>query len=280
MNYFEYFPLIEYNNYTVRDITARVKLSDQTLDNAFVFYPYTVPEGERADTLAYKYYNNSSYAWLIWFSNQTIDPYYQFAQSNDDFHRTIKSKYGSIQRAQKVIVQFETNEDDDFSSISVVQYQALPSSLRKYWTPEFDVQDNIFGYARSKINLKASTNQIIQITTTTPPVLIEGEIIEVDSSTYATILSVSDKTIIAHHVIGQLQAGQTITGNVSKGTGTIETITVINQTIPVAEYTYWRAVSAYSYHEQIALDKSTIKLLSSSLRTNAQRQLYQLLNYK
>lgn len=280
MSYFENFPLIDYGGYTVRDITARVKLSDETLNNKFVFYPYTVPEGERADTLAYKYYNNSDYAWLVWLSNQTVDPYYQFTQSNAEFDSTIKAKYGTIERAQRVIVGFRTNDGDDISTKTIAEYNALPATHRKYWTAQYDVFSNIFEYTRSSIDLRAATNKIIRIVTDADPLMIEGEIIQVDSANYATIVSISGTTIIAHHLIGEIEPADTITSNITLVSATVVSATTLSQPIPDDERIYWKTITAYDKLQQESLDKSTINLLSSTFKSSAERQLYDLLNYR
>lgn len=280
MSYFSNHPIIEYSNNSIRNILSRVKFSQQTLDNNFVLFPFTVQEGERADTLAYKYYNNSKYAWLVWMSNDIVDPYYEFPINTDDFNTMIKTKYGTIEKAQRVIIQFKTNWQDDFSSITPQQYNSLPALARKYWTPEFDTNSNIFGYIRSKVDLFSSTNQILQITTATAMPFIEGEIIEVDNSNYATVVAVSGTTLIVEHVIGLLEQSNTITGTVSEQTTTIETSQVAQQVIAPSEYVYWKAVTAYDYHQQIALDRKNINLLSSDFKSVAEQQMFNLLNFR
>lgn len=280
MSYFDNHPTIEYANNTVRNIMSRVKFSQETLNNDFVLFPYTVEEGERADTLAYKYYNNSKYAWLVWMSNDIVDPYYEFPQTTTDFNSTIKAKYGTIEKAQRVIVGFKTNWEDDFSTIAAGQYNSLPATSRKYWTPEFDVNFNIFGYVRSKMDLFSSTNQIIELTIDAAKNFVEGEIIEVDATNYATIVAASGTTVIAQHVIGAIAQSDTITGTISGLTATISAVQVAQQVLPLSEYVYWKTVTAYDYHEQIALDRRNIKLLSSVFKSNAEQQMFNLLNFR
>ena len=280
MSYFNNHPVLNYSNTSARNILTRVRFSEQTLDNDFVLFPYTVEEGERADTLAYKYYNNAMYAWLVWMSNDIIDPYYEFPTTTSDFNNMIKAKYGTIERAQRVIVGFKTNWEDDFSSITVGQYDSFPASVRKYWTPEFDVNSNIFGYVRSKADLFSSTNQIIQLTVATEKNFIEGEIIQVNAANYATVIAVSGTTIIAQHVIGTLAVSNTITGAVSGLSTTISSTQTAQQVIPLSEYAYWKTITAYQYHEQIALDRKNIRLLDSTFKSSAEQQMFDLLNFR
>ena len=280
MSYFDNHPLLDYSNTSVRNILTRVRFSEETLNNDFVLFPYTVEEGERADTLAYKYYDNSKYAWLVWMSNDIIDPYYQFPTTTNDFNSMIKAKYGTIERAQRVIVGFETNWEDDFSSITVGQYNSFPASVRKYWSPEFDVSSNIFGYNRSKADLFSSTNQIVQLTINTEENFIEGEIIEVDANNYATVIAVSGTTIMAQHIIGTFAVSDTVTGVVSGLSATISATQIAQQVIPLSEYAYWKTITAYEYHEQIALDRKNIRLLDSTFKSSAEQQMFDLLNFR
>ena len=280
MSYFDNHPIIDYSNNSVRNILSRVRFSEQTRNNNFVLFPYTVREGERADTIAYDYYNNSKYAWLVWMSNDIVDPYYQFPLGSNDFNNAMKAKYGSIEKAQRVIVGFKTNWEDDFSSITIGQYESFPASSRKYWTPEFDINSNIFGYVRSKADLFAATNQILQLTTTAAVGFIEGEIVEVDNTNYATVIAVSGTTILLQHLIGQIQESDVLTGTVSGLTATVDAAVIAQQVIPLSEYVYWKVITAFDYHEQRSLDSRNIKLLSSTFKSNAERQMFDLLNFK
>jgi hypothetical protein len=74
--YFRRFPKINYNNQEVVNILTRVKILDTVKNNATIFLPYTVEEGERPDMVANFYYDDPKYDWLVLLSNQIIDPYY------------------------------------------------------------------------------------------------------------------------------------------------------------------------------------------------------------
>jgi hypothetical protein len=68
---------------------------DQTKTKGTVFYPYTIRDGERADAIAFDYYDNTDYTWLIYIVNNIIDPYYDWPLTETNFDKFISKKYES-----------------------------------------------------------------------------------------------------------------------------------------------------------------------------------------
>ncbi len=95
--YFDSFPDVEYSGVSVKNITLRAKILDSYKTNASNFYPYTLADGETADNLAFDYYGDPGYNWIIYYCNDIIDPYYDWPVSNRDFDSYIKDKYGSVE---------------------------------------------------------------------------------------------------------------------------------------------------------------------------------------
>jgi len=91
--YFENFPTINYQGRSVKDITRRNKFLKSTTTNPLLFLPYTVKEGERAEDIAYHYYGSTDYTWLVYLSNNIVDPYHQWSLSEEDFHKYLINKY-------------------------------------------------------------------------------------------------------------------------------------------------------------------------------------------
>lgn len=91
--YFQYFPLISYNNRTVVDITRKVKVVDSLLSDPYAFLPYTINEGDRPEDVAYYYYGDQNLVWLVYIANSIVDPYSQWPLSNDDLENTVQKKY-------------------------------------------------------------------------------------------------------------------------------------------------------------------------------------------
>lgn len=92
-SYFKNFPLIEYKGRKVRDITRRSGFSKSLANNPYLYMPYTVTEGERPEDIADFYYGSVDYIWLVYLSNNILDPYLDWTLSAEDFNNYLIEKY-------------------------------------------------------------------------------------------------------------------------------------------------------------------------------------------
>ena len=99
--YFSKFPLTVYdikgnNNYTLLpDILRRVKIRSGIAASRFVFDKYNVKEGEKPEDVAFKYYGDAEYHWVIMMVNNITDRYYQWPMTQPDFADYLTDKYGA-----------------------------------------------------------------------------------------------------------------------------------------------------------------------------------------
>lgn len=91
--YFENFPTVEYEGQTVTDITRRNSFTKVVSTNPLLYLPYTVEEGERPEDIAQFYYGSTDYTWLVYLSNNIIDPYHEWPKSQAEFNDYIIAKY-------------------------------------------------------------------------------------------------------------------------------------------------------------------------------------------
>lgn len=105
--YFSAFPFTSYSGTTIKNITLRANIVNSFMQNANNFYPYTVKDGETADALAYDYYGDANYIWIIYLVNNIIDPYYEWPLGTLDFDRFITNKYGSIAQAKTTTAYYK-----------------------------------------------------------------------------------------------------------------------------------------------------------------------------
>jgi hypothetical protein len=111
-NYFTYFPTTQNDINqrgsltTVTNILRRFKIKDSLKELAGVYYEYVIQEGDRPDTIAHKYYGNSSYAWVVLLFNEIHDPLFDWPLFGKDFEEYIKGKYGSIPAAQTEVHEY------------------------------------------------------------------------------------------------------------------------------------------------------------------------------
>ncbi len=112
-NFFRVFSTIPYNfgseelTFPVHDITRRFKFREQVLNNRFVYYTYTVKEGERPDIIAHKYYGDSSLDWLILLANNIFDPIFDWHLPQYQFEEYLAAKYGSLEFAFQNVHHYE-----------------------------------------------------------------------------------------------------------------------------------------------------------------------------
>jgi hypothetical protein len=99
--YFSKFPLTVYDikgnkEYKLLpDILRRVKLRSSLSSSRFVFDKYNVKEGENPEDVAFKYYGDAQYHWVILITNNITDRFYQWPMTQPDFEDFLTDKYGA-----------------------------------------------------------------------------------------------------------------------------------------------------------------------------------------
>lgn len=106
MDYFKFFPKIEYNNLIATDITVRFIPIQNILNKLEVFYEYTLDENERPEDVAYKFYKDVKYDYIIKIMNNVNDVYYDWYMSYDVFNKYIVTKYGNESIAKNTIYEY------------------------------------------------------------------------------------------------------------------------------------------------------------------------------
>lgn len=275
MNFFNKIPTITYNNNLARNIMARAKLSDTTKANSKLFFPYVMNEADRIDHLSNSYYGSPNYTWLIWFANETIDPYYDLPLSELELIDFIASKYGSVEMAQRKIAYFKNNWEDDQTTITTSAFESITDGGKKYWQPMLDYNLNVLGYKRKQEDQYLNTNRMASFDVTNVTGTFKaGEEIQKDGTNYGFHVSSDSTTVVIQHVYGYFYIGDTIVGKESGATATIVTAqNVISTTSAYSQSNYWKAVS-YFDHELYENDKKKkILLLDAQQATRAEQEL-------
>ena len=282
-NYFNKFGTVVYNENIVNNILVSVRIKDVILKNSVVFYPYTVKEGERPDTIAHAYYEDSRYAWLVLLSNSIYDPYYQWPLTTKEFNSYILKKYNTVESAINKILFFRNNWYNDDSVLSKSQYDSLPTVRKKYWQTQVGFNNNIVSYVRKQEDLVLDTNKVIVITVSDS----SGFNLE-DTVTQSTagVLSASGviKEIVGNDVyVIRVQGAFGIT---TGGVGSLKTsstsrvvsdVSLIDQNISNDESIYWEAVSAFDYENELNESRKNINLIDSQYVDLIEDQIGELL---
>ena len=103
MAYFKYFNKINYdvrgvkNNVNfdvITNILERVRLKLNFIQNQAFFAQHQIIDGETPEFLAYKYYGNTELHWIILYSQQATNPYYDWPLTYFDLKKFVDKKYG------------------------------------------------------------------------------------------------------------------------------------------------------------------------------------------
>jgi hypothetical protein len=288
MNYFDKLPLITYNNHLVKNITARARLSDSIRNNNNAFYPYTMDAEDRVDNLSNLYYEDVGYTWLIWLTNNVVDPYFDLPLSEDDLYEHISAKYGSYDLAASKIKLYRNNwYDYTDTTITPLQFNSLANGTQKYYEPVLDNVLNVARYVRKRHDDTVATNKVqsIGISSVTGTFKI-GEMVKAGDTNRAFVTFVGDTLITVQHITGTFSG--TITGQESGATATIPTIlinnvpqpdvTTLSTPIPATDVPFWSPVTYLEYEQGLNEAKKYIKLLDVRYTSQAVNDLKRIMS--
>jgi hypothetical protein len=84
------------SNYTeVKNLFKRAKLRDDIFSDLSFFTKYSILGNERPDSVAYKFYNDSTLDWIILLSNNIVNVQTEWPLSQQAFYNFLIDKYGS-----------------------------------------------------------------------------------------------------------------------------------------------------------------------------------------
>jgi hypothetical protein len=99
--YFENFPLISYSldngvtSFVMTDFFRRVKADANSILGSSAYYEYQLADGDTPEILAHKLYGDPNLHWVLLITNETIDPRFDWAQTQNSLTNYIRDKYGA-----------------------------------------------------------------------------------------------------------------------------------------------------------------------------------------
>jgi hypothetical protein len=276
--YFDRFPIVDYDGDIAKNILARVDFTEKTKRDIYSTFEFTLEEGfERPDLLSYNYYGSSKFDWMIYLTNNIVDPYYDYYKSAEDFKSYMGTKYGSNSNARSITLFYRLNWHEDERTITVQQYESLvadeTANARKYWKPKLTNTGAVIGYERIKEDWTVSTNKVLSLSLTVAPTAFEvgDRVTQTSTEAYATIdyIDLENNRLTVKHVSGSFDV------NEAEG---IKEITLISQNIPEAETEYWYAVNAYDDEQETNELKRNVFVLKSSYLAETEKQFIQQLS--
>lgn len=268
-SYFNLFPVTLHSNSYATNITVKLRLSEKLREQGTAFYTYTVTEGERPDTIAYAYYGDASLDWIVYLSNDIVDPYHEWPKSENDMREWINTKYGSIASAQARTAFYFNNYESDIRALTVAAYEALSAAQKQYWAPVLDYNGNVASYERKKLDAYSETNRLVRLQGTFET-LSAGTLLS-QGDARGTVDFANTSQIVLKHITGTWNKNDSVTVAVT-GTSVNTTITdastVVDEDgnpvgIPADELAYWTAKSVYDYEYEVNESKKHIRLLDA-----------------
>ena len=98
--YFSYFPKTSYTVSPngdsidlVTNIMTRFKMQESFKENTAVFNKYTIKDGDTPESIAYDFYGDVEYHWVVLLYNNILDPQFNWPLEDRSLSRYIDSKY-------------------------------------------------------------------------------------------------------------------------------------------------------------------------------------------
>lgn len=287
-NFFKHYPLVRYGNNVANTVSvnlmAKIAFQKTIQQNYEVFHPYTIQEGDRADTIANLYYGDPGYDWIVYYSNGIIDPYYDWYMDSSSFNKFITSKYGSLTTSKRNIKFFRSNYLSDDSMISTAAYAALSAEQKKFWAPVIGISNNIVRYERKKEDVFLETNKIQQLS-----ISIVGNtsfsnneyVYQTTGGTTVssgTVMFANSSVCIVSNIGGTISISYNLKGGDSLANATVSTVNTSSTSIGADVQSYFESVSFFDYENELNEQRKNIKLIDVAYVAAIEREFKQLLS--
>lgn len=285
--YFQNFPIITYSNNSVVDITRRVVITERLNNSPYAFYPYDLTIFERPDQFSTRYYEDPFKSWIVYHSNKITDPYYEWHLQDDEFYGMLENKYGSVYNAQTKIKYYRHNWEES-EELSLSGFNALTPSLKKYWQPQYDLNNTLQKYVRKQKDWYHNTNKIFKYAVSNTSFIIDEKVdivFDVDNTGSGQVVEAGNNIVCVQHLSGVFETSNTVSilsNSYIYGTeSTVNTVftsaTVGANNINAEEEIYYNAVTYFNYeYEKNEFNKS-IRVIDNSLTKNIVEELYNLM---
>lgn len=146
MQYFQTLPQINLTDYsgttkTMVNLLARASIIPSLMEDPLLYYTYDITDGETVEMIADRYYGDPYRYWIILFSNQMLDPQWDWPLDRSSFEKYVVDKYSpsdpysSIYGYQKVVTQYESSTETttiNKYAIDETTYNSLVNSTQTY----------------------------------------------------------------------------------------------------------------------------------------------------
>ncbi len=169
--YFETLPKIitpDQNGYPIlmTNLLARASIVQELLNNPMQFYEYAIQDGDTPEIVAEKYYGDPFKYWIVLFSNQILDPIWEWPMPYESFLKYLDSKYA-------------TDADDagqtpfEYTNTAVYEYKKIITTTEVYTGTETikevsitQSDYNTLSESTATYNIPGGTSCVVSITKT------------------------------------------------------------------------------------------------------------------
>lgn len=259
-----------YDGKVAKQIFARLRIAQALEEGSLGLHPYTIKDGERADTIADLYYGDSYYDWVIYLVNGIQNPHHEWPKSENALHEYIAEQYGSLVTAQRKILFYRIDWAADESVITPEEYAALTNNKKKFYSPNIGTEHIITHYDRKQADWTVATNKVIELTVNTVTGfvreervnvgggLVFGDIVRIDTSN--NILTVQN----IGGTSGSFANTQILVGDETESQAEVTGVNVIDIAIDASEANFWVPVSAYDYESELNQKRRDIVLIDGA----------------
>jgi hypothetical protein len=272
--YFDKFPNVYYNGVLCKDITRRVRVnaSEEAQGDPNIYYPFELKQNLRPDQVSEFYYEDSRLDWLVFLTNNVIDPYYQWYLDDRLLTQLVIDKYGSVEYATRKIKYYQNNWASDDQVLSVSAYNnTIEQKLKKYYKPNWGPKQQLVSFSRRQEDTTYNTNRIYSYTVNSTAGFIVGEPVD-----FAVVQSTIGQGEVFYSNATHLQIGNlsgnvysnstyslVISGTVSNSVCSTNNSTMIINNIDIDEQVYYDPVSYYDYEQIVNNNRKHINLIAA-----------------
>lgn len=166
------------------NILTRAKLLDELQNNPMLFYTYAIQDGDTPEIVASKYYDDPNRFWLVTYSNQILDPVWDWPMTYQQLLEYIDNKYAdeaagagktpyeyaittvySYEKITSMTNNYTQTTTTNTTSLDATSYNSLTPSTNTYTLPDettctIQISKNISTLFDYEYNLNESKRNI------------------------------------------------------------------------------------------------------------------------
>jgi hypothetical protein len=133
MLYFDTLPKVlnqdQNGNYIVlTNLLTRAKILEDLQDNSVVFYKYNIQEGDTPEIVAHKYYGDPYKYWIVMYSNQLMDPLWDWPMNYQTFIDYLNAKYDAEYKLALQALTTTAASTYEYVQTTVYRYEKITTT--------------------------------------------------------------------------------------------------------------------------------------------------------